>query len=109
MQYSVWLWRSQVPRDPRAEKFVRLRRERRTRAVGRFYSTPATAYGDACDVRGARGSVAWGAPGSPRCSWLVWPACCATSWARRRFVPWLHLVLHAMGLSHGGTLLARLR
>ncbi len=35
-----------MPRDSRVAHVARLRRERRTRAPGRFYGTRATPYGD---------------------------------------------------------------
>jgi hypothetical protein len=62
-----------MPHDPRAQRVACLRRERRTRAAGRFYGTQATAYGDVHDVRGGSRQRAaycgaeprWAAAGAP--------------------------------------------
>jgi hypothetical protein len=89
-------------RGPRAQKVAHLRRERRTRAAGRFCDTQATAYGDVHDVRGGVRQRDMGRSGlalvllaglAGVLLYVLWQA---------EVAPWLHLVLHAVGLSHGG-------
>jgi hypothetical protein len=88
-----------VPRDPRAEKVARLRRERRTRAVGRFYGTQATAYGD---VRTGSRQRDTGRIGLALMLLVSLAGVLLYVVGQVEVASWLHLVLHAMGLDHGG-------
>jgi hypothetical protein len=88
-----------VPRDPRAEKVARLRRERRTRAVGRFYGTQATAYGD---VRAGSRQRDTGRIGLALVLLVGLAGVLLFVVGQVEVAPWLHLGLHAVGLDHGG-------
>ena len=95
-----------MPRDPRAEKVARLRRERRTRAAGRFYGTQATAYGH---VRAGARQRDTGRIGLALVLLVGLASVLLYVLGQAEVVPWLHLVLHAVGLSHGGPLPPHLR
>ena len=95
-----------MPRDPRAEKVARLRRERRTRAAGRFYGTQATAYGH---VRGGARQRDTGRIGLALVLLVGLAGVLLYVLGQAEVVPWLHMVLHAVGLSHSGLLPVHLR
>ena len=95
-----------MPRDPRAEKVARLRRERRTRAAGRFYGTQATAYGH---VRAGSRQRDTGRIGLALVLLVGLAGMLLCVLGQAEIAPWLHMVLHAVGLGHGGALPAPLR
>ena len=95
-----------MPRDPRAEKVARLRRERRTRAAGHFYGTQATAHGD---VRVGSRQRDTGRIGLALVLLVGLASVLLYVLGQAEVAPWLHMVLHAMGLGHGGALPAPLR
>ena len=95
-----------MPRDPRVEKVARLHRERRTRAAGRFYGTQATAYGHVWAGLRQRDT---GRIGLALVLLVGLASVLLYVLGQAEVVPWLHLVLHAVGLGHGGPLPAPLR
>ena len=95
-----------MPRDPRAEKVARLRRERRTRAAGRFYGTQATAYSH---VRAGLRQRDTGRIGLALVLLVGLASVLLYVLRQAEIAPWLHMVLHAVGLGHGGPLPAPLR
>jgi hypothetical protein len=95
-----------MPRDPRAEKVARLRRERRTRAAGRFYGTQTTAYGH---VRAGSRQRDTGRIGLALVLLVGLASVLLYILGQAEVAPWLHMVLHAVGLGHGGPLSAPLR
>jgi hypothetical protein len=95
-----------MPRDPRAENVARLRRERRTRAAGRFYGTQATAYGH---VQAGSRQRDTGRIGLALVLLVGLAGVLLYVLGQAEVVPWLHMVLHAVGLGHGGALPAPLR
>ena len=97
-----------MPRDPRAQKVARLGRERRTRAAGRFYGTQATAYGDVHDVRGGARQRDMGRSGLALVLLVGLVGVLLYVVGQVEVAPWLHMVLHAVGLGHGGALPAPL-
>ena len=88
-----------MPRDPRVEKLARLHRERRTRAAGRFYGTQATAYGH---VRAGARQRDTGRIGLALVLLVGLAGVLLYVVGQVEVAPWLHLVLHAVGLDHGG-------
>jgi hypothetical protein len=95
-----------MPRDPRREKVARLHRERRTRAAGRFYGTRVTAYGDLVGGPQQRDT---GRVGLALVLLVGLGGVLLYVLGRVEVAPWLHLVLHAVGLDHGGPLPVHLR
>jgi hypothetical protein len=93
-----------MPRDPRAEKVVRLRRERRTRAAGRFYGRQATAYGI---VRAGSRQRDAGRIGLALVLMAGLTSVLLYLLGQVEVAPWLHLVLHVMRLDHGAPLPAQ--
>lgn len=91
-----------MPRDPRAERIARVRRERRTRVDGRFYGTQTTAYGDVHDVRGSSRQRETGRIGLALMLLVGLAGVLLYVVGQVEVAPWLHLVLHAVGLDHGG-------
>jgi hypothetical protein len=85
-------------RDPRAEKVVRLRRARRTRAAGRFYGTQATAYGNVRVVSRQRNA---GRIGLALVLMVGLTSILLYVVGQVDVAPWLHLVVHGMRLDHG--------
>ena len=95
-----------MPRDPRAEKVARLRRERRTRAAGHVYGPQATADGG---VRAGARQRDTGRIGLALVLLVGLASVLLYVLGQAEVAPWLHMVLHAMGLGHGGALPAPLR
>ena len=95
-----------MPRDPRAEKVARLRQARRTRAAGRFYGTQGTAYGH---VRAGSRQRDTGRIGLALVLLVGLAGVLLYVLGQAEVAPWLHMVLHAVGLGHGGPLPAPLR
>ena len=95
-----------MPRDPRAEKVARLRRERRTRAASRFCGTQGTAYGH---VRAGARQRDTGRIGLALVLLVGLASVLLYVLRQAEIAPWLHMVLHAVGLGHGGPLPAPLR
>jgi hypothetical protein len=98
-----------MSRDPRAQKVARLRQERRTRAAGRFYGTQTIAYGDVQDVRGGSRQRDMGRIGLALVLLVGLAGVLLYVLGQAEVVPWLHMVLHAVGRSHGGLLPVHLR
>ena len=95
-----------MPRDPRVEKVARLRRERRTRAASRCYGTQTTAYGG---VRAGARQRDTGRIGLALVLLVGLASVLLYVLGQAEVAPWLHMVLHAVGLGHGGPLPAPLR
>ena len=92
-----------MPRDPRVEKVARLRR---ARAAGRFYGTQASAYGH---VRAGARQRDTGRIGLALVLLVGLAGVLLYVLGQAEVAPWLHMVLHAVGLGHGGPLPAPLR
>jgi hypothetical protein len=95
-----------MPRDPRAEKVVRLRRERRMRAARRLYGTQTPAYGG---IRAGARQRDTGRIGLALVLLVGLTSVLLYVLRQAEIAPWLHMVLHAVGLGHGGPLPAPLR
>ena len=95
-----------MPRDPRAQKVARLGRERRTRAAGRFYGTQATAYGH---VQAGSRQRDTGRIGLALVLLVGLASVLLYILGQAEVAPWLHMVLHAVGVSHRGLLPVPLR
>jgi hypothetical protein len=87
-----------MARDPRAEEVARLRWERRTRVAGRFYGTQTTDYGDVHDVRGGSRQRDMGRIGLALVLLIGLASMLLYVLGQAEVVPWLHMVLHAVGL-----------
>jgi hypothetical protein len=95
-----------MPRDPRAEKVVRLRRERRMRAARRLYGTQTPAYGG---IRAGARQRDTGRIGLALVLLVGLTSVLLYVLRQAEIAPWLHMVLHAVGLGHSGPLPAPLR
>ena len=95
-----------MPRDPRAQKVARLGRERRTRAAGRFYGTQVTAYGQ---VQAGTRQRDTGRIGLALVLLVGLVGVLLYVLGQAEVAPWLHMMLHAVGLSHSGLLPVHLR
>lgn len=90
--------------DPRAEKVVRLRRARRTRAAGHFYGMQATACGNVRAVSRQRDA---GRIGLALVLMVGLTGVLLYVVGQVEVAPWLHLVVHAVRLDHGAPLPAQ--
>jgi hypothetical protein len=94
-----------MPRDPRVEKFARLHRARWTRPAGHVYGTQATAYGD---VRTGSRQRDAGRIGLALVLLVGVAGVLLHVLGQVEVAPWLHMVLHTVGLDQGGPLPAHL-
>jgi hypothetical protein len=88
------------------EKVARLRRARRTWAAARVYGTQGTAYGH---VRAGWRQRDTGRIGLALVLLVGLASVLLYVLLQAEIAPWLHMVLHAVGLGHGGPLPAPLR